>query len=227
MLQSVKNARYKKRKKKPLLNRKAAWKNRMQVRAVHNARYVLRQCGIEFFLKLLKSNFSSLSHMNWTGHIKWLRSSCSKKEDAPPGVCQVPQLSLFSVHTTFWVLPSVVLYLAHINYLLLLHESNGRHNYGCWTGRRVECRWEDGPGARGQRQRWPPVPVIINVLDGGSQRDCVRFKRGEHCEEPESWLMFCCCSCSLTKSCLTLCNPMDCSMPGSSVLQYLLACMQA
>ena len=31
-----------------------------------------------------------------------------------------------------------------------------------------------------------------------------------------------CCCCSVTKSCLTLCDPMDCSMPGSSILHYLL-----
>ena len=29
------------------------------------------------------------------------------------------------------------------------------------------------------------------------------------------------CFCSVTKSCLTLCDPMDCSTPGSSVLHYL------
>ena len=29
------------------------------------------------------------------------------------------------------------------------------------------------------------------------------------------------CWCSITKSCLTLCNPMDCSMPGFPVLHYL------
>ena len=29
------------------------------------------------------------------------------------------------------------------------------------------------------------------------------------------------CCCSVTKSCLTLCNPMDCSMPGFPVLHYL------
>ena len=28
--------------------------------------------------------------------------------------------------------------------------------------------------------------------------------------------------CSVAKSCLTVCDPIDCSMPGSSVLQYLL-----
>ena len=36
--------------------------------------------------------------------------------------------------------------------------------------------------------------------------------------------MHCCC-CSVTKSCLTLCNPMDCSTPGFSVLQYLQICL--
>ena len=32
--------------------------------------------------------------------------------------------------------------------------------------------------------------------------------------------------CSVTKLCLTLCDPMDCSMPGSSVLHYLLKFVQ-
>ena len=36
--------------------------------------------------------------------------------------------------------------------------------------------------------------------------------------------MYCCYS--VTKSCLTLCNPMDCSMPGFSVLHYLLELAQ-
>ena len=30
------------------------------------------------------------------------------------------------------------------------------------------------------------------------------------------------CCCSVAKSCLTLCDPMDCSMPGFPVLHYLL-----
>ena len=29
-----------------------------------------------------------------------------------------------------------------------------------------------------------------------------------------------CCCCSVTKLCVSLCDPMDCSTPGSSVLQY-------
>ena len=34
------------------------------------------------------------------------------------------------------------------------------------------------------------------------------------------WFIFLCC-CSVTKSCLTLCNPTDCSMPGFPVLHHL------
>ena len=33
-----------------------------------------------------------------------------------------------------------------------------------------------------------------------------------------------CCCCSVAKSCLTLCNPMDCSTQGSAVLQSLGVC---
>ena len=33
---------------------------------------------------------------------------------------------------------------------------------------------------------------------------------------------FCCCCCAVTESFPTLCNPMDCSMPGIPVLHYLL-----
>ena len=32
---------------------------------------------------------------------------------------------------------------------------------------------------------------------------------------------FCCCCCSVAKSCLTLCDPTDCSMPVSPILHYL------
>ena len=34
-------------------------------------------------------------------------------------------------------------------------------------------------------------------------------------------MLFTCCSCSVAKSCLTLCNPMECSTPGFPVLHYL------
>ena len=35
-----------------------------------------------------------------------------------------------------------------------------------------------------------------------------------------------CCGCSVAKSCLTLCDPMDCSLPGFPVLHYLLELAQ-
>ena len=35
-----------------------------------------------------------------------------------------------------------------------------------------------------------------------------------------------CCYCSVTKSCLTLCDPMDCSMPGFQVYHHLLELTQ-
>ena len=35
--------------------------------------------------------------------------------------------------------------------------------------------------------------------------------------DPSLWLWSCCCSCLVTKLCPTLCNLMDCSLPGSSV----------
>ena len=38
---------------------------------------------------------------------------------------------------------------------------------------------------------------------------------------PEKYRDYFCC-CLGTKSCPTLCNPMDCSIPGSSVFHYLL-----
>ena len=34
-------------------------------------------------------------------------------------------------------------------------------------------------------------------------------------------VFWCHCCCSATKSCLTLCHPIDCSMPGSPSLHYL------
>ena len=37
----------------------------------------------------------------------------------------------------------------------------------------------------------------------------------------KNWLFFNFCCCSVTKSSLTLCNPMDCNTPGSPALHYL------
>ena len=37
--------------------------------------------------------------------------------------------------------------------------------------------------------------------------------------------LICCCCCSVALSCPTLCNPMDCSMPGFTISQSLLKLM--
>ena len=42
------------------------------------------------------------------------------------------------------------------------------------------------------------------------------------CSAPFPALSGCCCCCLIAKSCLTFCDPMDCSMPGFFILHYLL-----
>ena len=37
----------------------------------------------------------------------------------------------------------------------------------------------------------------------------------------KNWWSSACCCCSVAQSCLTLCRPMDCSMPGFAVLHHL------
>ena len=43
-----------------------------------------------------------------------------------------------------------------------------------------------------------------------------------HCRRVGLMVYFCCYYCSVAKSCPTLCDPIDCSTPGSSVFHYLL-----
>ena len=73
-------------------------------------------------------------------------------------------------------------------------------------------RWESQGRREERRKRWP-----------GSHwtQCCFSFPR---ITCVQMFLHFICCiscCCSGTKSCLTLCDPMDCSMPGFSVLHYL------
>jgi len=51
-----------------------------------------------------------------------------------------------------------------------------------------------------------------------SRLDPAKAKKGIQWKDP--------CCCSVTKSCLALCDPMDCSMPGFGVLHYLLELAQ-
>ena len=57
---------------------------------------------------------------------------------------------------------------------------------------------------------------------------CTELLKGSSemvCPKNIKWLTYICC-CSVTKSCLTLCDPMDCSMPGFSDLHHLLEIAQ-
>ena len=47
---------------------------------------------------------------------------------------------------------------------------------------------------------------------------CTLFLHFLECSRYQCWI---CCCCSSTKSCLTLCDPMDCSTLGSPLLYYL------
>ena len=54
-------------------------------------------------------------------------------------------------------------------------------------------------------------------------KDCLSCRMPSHPRSCLLWWWWCC---SVTKSCPTLCDPMDCSMPGSSVLHYLLSLLK-
>jgi len=58
------------------------------------------------------------------------------------------------------------------------------------------------------------VCVCVQERDKAFESRCVKKEATEEKKE------FCCC-CSVTKSCPTLCDPMDCSMPGFIVLHCL------
>ena len=60
------------------------------------------------------------------------------------------------------------------------------------------------------QSRYHYLLLLISALYGWENRGSERLSR------PRS-----CCCCSVTKSCLTLCDSMDCSTPGSPVLHYL------
>ena len=60
-------------------------------------------------------------------------------------------------------------------------------------------------------------PSLLRIYD---------LRTGAHLLQPrQSWtpgyLNEACCCCSVAKLCLTLCDPMDCSKPGFSVLHYI------
>ena len=61
---------------------------------------------------------------------------------------------------------------------------------------------------------WVCVSVCVQERDKAFENRCVKKEATQVKKE------FCCC-CSVTKSCPTLCDPMDCSMPAFPVLHHL------
>ena len=69
---------------------------------------------------------------------------------------------------------------------------------------------------------WVAMPSLgdlpnpgIEPISPGSSPFAGRFFT--HWATWEALFSPCCCCCSVAQSCLTLCNPMDCSLPGSSI----------
>ena len=78
----------------------------------------------------------------------------------------------------------------------------------------------------------PPIFSIIKRTKVLTSSMCMNLKnfipskRSQTQDIISSTYTCCCCCCWLTQSCLTLCNPVDCSRPGFPVLHYLLKLAQ-
>ena len=75
------------------------------------------------------------------------------------------------------------------------------------------------------------ISVFFLVLGGVCSSGQLAWFQLSHSEPgwfflPVNFLGPSCCCCSVAKPCLTLCNPMDCSTPGSPVLHYFLEIAQ-
>ena len=80
-----------------------------------------------------------------------------------------------------------------------------------------------GAGSRGQVPSFPEEPgtqgnaELASVCAPQMQQGCKGYRRARS-QRTTAYLCVCVCVCVLvTQSCSTLCNPMDCSPPGSSV----------
>ena len=81
-----------------------------------------------------------------------------------------------------------------------------------------------------------PDSSVHWILQAGIlERVAISFFRGSFLPRNQTQVILYClshqgspskCCCSITNSCLTLCDPMDCSMPGFPVLHYLLELAQ-
>lgn len=131
--------------------------------------------GSSCFQKLLKSKFSSLSHMNKTVHVKWLKSSRKKKEDALTGECKVSELLCFLPIHLFGFFQRCILFGLYKLFIAIALKPPML----AWQAAGWSVDGKVALAARGQRQRWPPVTAIINVPDRGSQRECVSLQGQE------------------------------------------------
>ena len=72
---------------------------------------------------------------------------------------------------------------------------------------------QEGQSGRAKNGRWERLALLLRAV--GSRRGGVGTQGTDNTMET---LLLCC---SVTKSCLTLCDPMDCSMPGFPVHNQL------
>ena len=74
--------------------------------------------------------------------------------------------------------------------------------------------------------QWPDPKVFPSPLCFTSLRSATVLT----IPSPPQWLVLssqpCCCCCSVAKLCLTLCDPINCSMPGFSVLSISLSLLK-
>ena len=85
------------------------------------------------------------------------------------------------------------------------------------------CGFNPWVGKIAWRREWLPTPVFLPGEFHG-QRNLVEIQSMGSQRVGHDWatnilLSYCCCS--VTQSCPTLCDPMDCSMPGFPVLHHL------
>ena len=84
----------------------------------------------------------------------------------------------------------------------------GSSIHGIFQARVLE--WGAIAFSRGSSQPRDQIPRLLCLLHWQADSLSLALPGNPIC------LLFCCC-CSVTQSCPTLCDPMDCSLPGSSI----------
>ena len=72
------------------------------------------------------------------------------------------------------------------------------------------------------KRKWQPTPVFLPGTFHG-WRKLVGYSPQDHKRVGHDWSLSSCVHAESLRSCLTLCNPMDCSPPGSSIYGILQA----